>query len=244
MIMELKQDDLKKKNKKKFDCNTENPNVLIKNNDLFKTKHSLLVTGCYDKSIKILNLSKKCAHKTLINNEEVVCILKISNNEIASSSDKNIKIWHLNGENEHNCKTLLGHSDKVFCLNLLSTDASRLMIISGSNDQTIKLWDKNSCSCIKTLIGHRDIIWHILVLKTGEILSSSGDMDRSIRIWSLDSSSFDVVKTNILIQYKRSVLCLILLINGFLGKIFSIKIIFKLEVFPSFCHSLGCKLQP
>ena len=60
-------------------------------------------------------------------------------------------------------------------------DASRLIIISGSNDQTIKLWDKNSCSCIKTLLGHRDIIWHILVLKTGEILSSSGDMDRSIR---------------------------------------------------------------
>ena len=118
------------------------------------------------------------------------------------------------------------------------------ILIGVDNKNRVKLWDKNSCSCIKTLIGHRDIIWHILVLKTGEILSSSGDMDRSIRIWSLDSSSFEVVKTNILIQYKRSVLCLILLINGFLGKIFSIKIIFKLEVFPSFCHSLGCKFQP
>ena len=217
--MESKNEDnkLEKKIRNFLDKSEIPKNFSIKKENWHQTQNSFLVSGSYDKSIKILNLCSGNVQEALDNNnEEVLCLLKISNSEFASSSDKNIKIWSLNSMKIWDPKILLGHSDRVFCLSVLDRDKKNFIIISGSFDSTIKLWNINDSSCIRTLMGHTDVIWHVVSQKTSQIISASGDLDRSIRIWYINSR-YESVKNQVLVQHRRSILCLVLLLNGFLG---------------------------
>eukprot|EP00112_Aurelia_sp_Birch-Aquarium-sp1_P020381 Seg5237.1 transcript_id=Seg5237.1/GoldUCD/mRNA.D3Y31 product="hypothetical protein" protein_id=Seg5237.1/GoldUCD/D3Y31 len=45
---------------------------------------------------------------------------------------------------------LHGHKDCVSCL-----DTNEDILLSGSHDKTLKIWDKISWTCIKTLRGHQ-----------------------------------------------------------------------------------------
>ncbi|CAO3650428.1 unnamed protein product [Mucor hiemalis] len=58
------------------------------------------------------------------------------------------------------------------------------IIISGSLDNTIKLWDMTTGSCIRTLFGHVEGVWS-LAYDTLRIVS--GSHDKTIRVWDLGS---------------------------------------------------------
>ncbi|MDD1413535.1 NB-ARC domain-containing protein [Dolichospermum sp. ST_con] len=59
-------------------------------------------------------------------------------------------------------------------------------LVSGSNDQTIRLWDITTGKCLKTLIGHEDWIWWVTFSPDGGFLLSSSD-DRTVKIWDANS---------------------------------------------------------
>jgi WD40 repeat protein len=54
-----------------------------------------------------------------------------------------------------------------------------------SDDKTIKLFDLNIFECIRTFIGHQDIVWCIDKLFNDKIKSCS--RDKTIKIWDLNS---------------------------------------------------------
>jgi WD40 repeat protein len=58
-------------------------------------------------------------------------------------------------------------------------------IASGSNDDTIRVWDITSGQCIKTLTGHTSIVRSIIQLDNGNIASSSND--ETILVWDIIS---------------------------------------------------------
>jgi hypothetical protein len=74
-----------------------------------------------------------------------------------------------------------GHNGAIMCL-IQYED----LLISGSYDNDIKIWDLNSSVCIKTLNGHTGGITSIII-QNGFIISSS--MDKSIRMWRLQDFS-------------------------------------------------------
>ena len=53
------------------------------------------------------------------------------------------------------------------------------LLISGSYDTTIKIWDINSGLCIKTLEGHTGWVWSVAIKDN---LIISGSNDKTIRI--------------------------------------------------------------
>jgi WD40 repeat protein len=58
-------------------------------------------------------------------------------------------------------------------------------IVSGSSDQSIKVWDANTGECIHTLLGHTDLVRTLqLNSKTKTIVS--GSYDGSLKIWNLE----------------------------------------------------------
>ncbi len=78
--------------------------------------------------------------------------------------------------------TLQGYNCQVFCS--LSLDGQRLF--SGSDDNTIKIWDLNTNTCTATLEGHNRPVFSVAL--DGEKLFSSS-MDQTIKIWDLNTNT-------------------------------------------------------
>ena len=56
------------------------------------------------------------------------------------------------------------------------------MIISGSRDYRIKIWNSNSGRVIKTLAGHSGYVYSIIISKNDEFVISAS-YDIVIKIW-------------------------------------------------------------
>ena len=76
-------------------------------------------------------------------------------------------------------KTLAGHTWSV-----LSVAIKDNLIISGSYDNTIKIWNINSGTCIKTLEGH---IYSVNSVAIKDNLIISGSTDNTIKIWDIST---------------------------------------------------------
>ena len=76
-------------------------------------------------------------------------------------------------------ETLKGHSYGVLSVSY-SPDGTK--IISGSGDETVKIWDANTGECLKTLKGHLDIIWSVAYSPDSTKIISGSD-DETIKIW-------------------------------------------------------------
>lgn len=73
-----------------------------------------------------------------------------------------------------------GHGGPVWCLDW---DLQRNQLISGSYDQTIKVWDVATGSCTQTLRGHHG--WVSAVATTLSPMVVSGSWDATVKVWDL-----------------------------------------------------------
>ena len=64
----------------------------------------------------------------------------------------------------------------------VSADGSRLF--SGSDDNTIKVWDVATGACLQTLEGHADAVYSVCVSADGSRLFSGSD-DNTIKVWDV-----------------------------------------------------------
>lgn len=76
-----------------------------------------------------------------------------------------------------------GHFDSVESL-AITPDGKT--IISGSSDNTIKLWNINSGMCVNTLNGHVDSVNSLVITPDGNIIIS-GSQDKTIKLWDIKS---------------------------------------------------------
>ncbi|CAI7639834.1 unnamed protein product [Penicillium glandicola] len=82
-------------------------------------------------------------------------------------------------------KTLKGHPDSVRTLAFLQDGT---LIVLGSNDGTIKLWDTATGSLQKTLKGHLDSVRTVVFSPDGTQIASSSD-DKTVRLWDTATGS-------------------------------------------------------
>lgn len=99
--------------------------------------------------------------------------VKLKDNSIATGHDGSIKLWNKN--NFQLITTFSAHTGKVSSLAVLSNG----LLISGSNDFTIKIW--NSTYLVQTLNDHNSSVSNILVFKTNYL--AIGYMDGYILIY-------------------------------------------------------------
>ena len=93
-----------------------------------------------------------------------------------------IKIFSLNAQDvtKFKClKTLEGHIEAVWSV-AYSPDGTKF--ISGSHDQTIKIWDANTGECLKTLEGHSSYVGSVAFSPDGTKIIS-GSLDNTVKIW-------------------------------------------------------------
>ncbi len=77
----------------------------------------------------------------------------------------------------------LGHSNDV---NSVAFSADGNTLVSGSWDQTIKLWEVATGKVIRTLQGHRGNVYSVAFSADGKMLAS-GSWDGSTRLWNVQT---------------------------------------------------------
>ena len=88
--------------------------------------------------------------------------------------------------------TLSGHGDEIYHMKFCPTTddmGSKWLLLTASKDESLRLWNVQSATCIAIFAGHdahRDAVltcgWHPLGNRF-----VSGGMDNSVKIWSLES---------------------------------------------------------
>jgi WD40 repeat protein len=59
-------------------------------------------------------------------------------------------------------------------------------LASGSQDQTVRLWDVNTGQCLKTLAGHTNWVSSVAFSPDGRLLAS-GSNDQTVRLWDIST---------------------------------------------------------
>jgi WD40 repeat protein len=96
---------------------------------------------------------------------------------------ENPQILKLKDPDPKNPKILKGHNNRIRKV-VFSQDGR--LLASGSDDQTIKVWEVETGQCIHTLQKHQDRVLTVAFHPDSQILASGGD-DRIIRLWNIST---------------------------------------------------------
>jgi U3 small nucleolar RNA-associated protein 13 len=112
---------------------------------------------------------------------------------VSGSRDRTLKIWDCSELSTPERKleamcTVVGHDQDI---NTVAIAPGDLLFASGSQDKTIKLWNRQ-LEPIATLKGHRRGVWDVQFSPVDKVLASASG-DKTIKVWSV--TDFTCLKT-------------------------------------------------
>ncbi len=138
-----------------------------------------VITGSFDKTIKVWELETGESFHTLEGHEQEVTAVNISSDGskvVTGSEDKTVKLWKL--ETGNMLRNFTGHDGAIF--GVLMTPNNKY-IISISEDKTAKIWNWYNKNLLRTLEGHKFSINSVAVSPDGKMIATSGE--KSIKVW-------------------------------------------------------------
>lgn len=150
----------------------------------------MLVTAGDDRKVLFWDLMQRQVAIALSLDDTAAHSLAISSNgqNLAIGSYRKIKVWQTSQPQKwENIKdsppsyTLKGHGHIVSALAIC---ADNKLLVSGSWDKTVKIWDLETGKLIRTLTGHKDRVYAIALSPDQQIIAS-GSADHSIKLWHL-----------------------------------------------------------
>lgn len=118
----------------------------------------MLISSSLDGTLRVWNWRTGRCINTLHHQDEVLTVHMAGSLIAFGSTDRVIKIFNFETQQTF---CLMGHSDGV---NQVRLDLASRTLLSASDDCTIKLWDLDSQSCIKTYEGHPGEVQQVLLL--------------------------------------------------------------------------------
>lgn len=167
----------------------------------FRKDGQLIVAGDEDANVRLFDTNTKTilrvfkghsapVHRTFFTNDmRRIC---------SFSDDKSSILWDIATEKSIN--SFREHTDyiRAGAINPVSEN----VILSGSYDNTIKMWDVRSSSCVMTLT-HGSPLESLVFLPTGGIFVSSGGTD--MKVWDVVAGGRQLLKIS---QHTKAVTCL------------------------------------
>ena len=147
----------------------------------------MLATGGDDRKIMFWDLMQRQVAIALSLDDTAAHALTFSpdGQTLVIGSYRKVKVWRVSGLGLTTFEPQLlhsftGHSHIVRSL-AVSADG---ILVSGSRDKTIKIWDLETGELMHTLKGHTDGVYAIALSPDGQILAS-GSVDKTIKLWHL-----------------------------------------------------------
>lgn len=140
---------------------------------------NLLMTGSYDKTVRIWNLETGELIRTLTGHTRCIRALQFDEAKLVTASmDQTLKIW--NWQTGKCIRTLEGHTGGVLSLHFNSK-----LMASGSTDHTIRVWNFLAGQCC-TFTGHTEWVNSVRFCVDDTMLVSAGD-DSTVRLWDIQT---------------------------------------------------------
>jgi WD40 repeat protein len=152
----------------------------------------MLATGGDDRKILFWDLMQRQVAIALSLDDTAAHSLVLSRDgeTLVTGSYRKIKVWRTSPQTGVNSlkdaqplHTLMGHSHIV---GSLAISADGKLLVSGSWDQTIKIWQLETGQLLHTLKGHRDRVYAIALTPDGQIIAS-GSADKTIKLWHVQT---------------------------------------------------------
>jgi hypothetical protein len=161
---------------------------------------TLLISGSWDNTLNIWDLNTGEVRETLRSDRPSVirdvALDPYSQRFASARDDGTIEIWQLDRQGSDLTveleQTIAAHSGPVYAI-AISPDG--LILVSGSQDNTIKIWALETGDLLHTLTEHRGPVRAIAITPDGQTLIS-GAGDATIKIWDLETGELQNTLTD------------------------------------------------
>ncbi|KAL0918183.1 hypothetical protein M5K25_010177 [Dendrobium thyrsiflorum] len=126
-------------------------------------------------------------------NEQILDLVFLGDEEqylgVATNSEQ-LQVYDL--ESMSCSYVLSGHAAVVLCLDSCKSNSGRTLIVTGSRDHHVRLWDAQRRCCVGIGKGHMGDVGAVVFSNKWKNFFVSGSSDRTIKVWSFDGVSEDV----------------------------------------------------
>lgn len=150
-----------------------------------------LISASSDTTVKVWNAYKGFCMSTLRTHKDYVRALAYAKDQerVASAGlDKAIFLWDINtltaltaSNNTVTTSSVVGSKNSIYSL---AMNPSGTIIVGGSTEKVLRVWDPRTCDKLMKLVGHKDNVKALLVNRDGT-QCLSGSSDGTVKLWSL-----------------------------------------------------------
>lgn len=151
----------------------------------------IILSASSDTTVKVWDSARSFCMSTLRTHKDYVKALAYAQKKelVASGGlDRQIFLWDVNTltaltatNNTVTTSSLNGQKDSIYSLALNSMGT---VLVSGSTEKILRVWDPRTCSKVMKLKGHIDNVKSIIINAEGT-QCLSGSSDGTVRLWSL-----------------------------------------------------------